>query len=151
VKKFAVSALAIAALAGSAFGQEPVRLELRIIPQTGVLPATVSDLPQTTAGSPINFTAVGQAQRYELQYRVLDLDPSDGNNIPAGLSAASINITVSSAVAGTIGRAQISRAENGQIAGNDRPQNPDTTGLPTPAAASGRQGLHAPFRGGLFD
>ncbi|MCC6321659.1 MAG: hypothetical protein IT438_09535 [Phycisphaerales bacterium] len=148
MKKFTVSALAIAALAGSAVAQTaPVRLEFRLIPQTGTPPATVTDLAETTAGTPIAISGSARTQRYELQYRVLDLDPNDAVFVPAGLSACQINITASNAASGTMARAQLSRFE-GQLAGTTPPTSPDSSGLPT-GAASVRTGLHAPYRGGM--
>jgi len=91
----------------------------------------------------------GSTTRFELQYRILDLNLSDAI-VPAGLSAASINILSSNAAAGTFTRAQLSRAEAQNAAPAVPPTSPDTSGLPT-GTASVRAGLHAPFRGGLSD
>jgi len=151
VKKFAVSALAIAALAGSAFGQAPVRLELRILPETGTVtsPAGAGIVQGAPTSAPGPTLASGTVQRYQLQYRVLDLDPNDAVNVPAGLSAASINITLNNAAGGTLAQAQLTR-HAAQLAGSAAPPSPDLTGLPTGTAIA-RRGLHAPFRGGFAD
>jgi len=144
MKNLVLSALVVAALAGTANAQ--ARLELRVVRQNGVpsnpVGAGVTDVDVNNSVT----TTAGTTLRFELQYRVLDTDVND-IVVPAGLSSATINITSGT---GTLTRAQISRAENGQT-GSDLPLSPDTTGLPAPAAASGRRGLHAPFRGGLVD
>lgn len=145
MKKFTVSALAVAALAGSAIAQ-PVRMEFRIVPQTGTPPATVNDGPLTTAGTPITLSGTERTQRYELQYRILDLIPND-DVFPAGLTAAEIDITVSNPASGSFARAQLSRFE-AQLAGTVPPTTSDSSGLPS-GAAIGRAGLHSPYRGGM--
>ncbi|MFN7022586.1 MAG: hypothetical protein ACK4WH_14850 [Phycisphaerales bacterium] len=147
MKKFTVSVLAIAALAGSAAAQTfPVRMEVRIVPQTGTPPATVTDGPLTTPATPITISGTERTQRFEMQYRILDLDLSD-SIFPAGLTAAEIDITVNNPASGSFARAQLSRFE-AQLAGTIPPTSTDSSGLPTGAAA-GRAGLHSPYRGGL--
>lgn len=148
MKKFAVSALAIAALAGAAHAQ-PVRLEFRLVPQTGTPPAAVTDSALTTPATPITLSGTSRTQRYELQYRVLDLNTAD-NVFPAGLSAAQINITASSPTAGTFARAQLSRFERQTNNATTPPSSPDNSGLPLGGSSTGT-GLHSPFRGGMAD
>ena len=140
MKKFAVSALAIAALAGVAQAQ-PVRLELRLVPQTGTLPGAITD-----AASSAPITDVGQSRRFEVQYRILDLDAND-DIFPAGLTAGQMNVTIAGGIAGTFSRALISRFEAQQAAGTP-PTTSDTSGNPTGALA-GATGMHRPFRGGI--
>jgi len=154
VKKFAVSALAIAALAGSAMGQ-PVRFELRLVPQSGTVTSPAGLGVTDLAATPNIGANADRTRRFELQYRVLDLDPNDfdfltGNPfVAAGLTAASINITVGNTTAGSFDRAQISRFEATTNTPTTPPSSTDQSGLPTPASAAGRAGLHAPYRGGL--
>gem|GEM_PF-1576236 len=148
MKKFAVSALAIAALAGSAMGQ-PVRFELRLVPQSGTVTSPAGAGVIDLAATPNIGANADRTRRFELQYRVLDLDPNDAVFVPAGLAAASINITVGNTTAGSFDRAQLSRFEASTNTPTTPPSSPDLSGLPTPAAAAGRAGLHAPYRGGL--
>lgn len=140
MKKFAVSALAIAALAGVAQAQ-PVRLELRLVPQTGTVATSVVD-----AASSAEITAAGQSRRFEIQYRILDLIDTD-DIFPAGLTAGQMNVTVAGGVNATFSRALISRFE-AQQAGGTPPTSPDASGAPTGALA-GATGMHRPFRGGI--
>jgi uncharacterized protein (TIGR03382 family) len=154
VKKFVVSALAVAALAGSALGQaQPVRLEFRIVPQTGTVttPAGTGIVDSALTTAPGPTLTSGSVQRYALQYRVLDLDPSDAVNVPAGLSACSINITISGAggAGGSLAAAQLTRFQ-AQLANTTPPASPDVSGLPTGAAAV-RTGMNTPYRGGFSD
>jgi hypothetical protein len=152
VKKFVVSALAIAALAGSAVGQ--VRFDLRIVAQTGnptTAPSLVTD-DATQPDSAANRQTVAGAKRFELQYRLVDLDTNDAIH-PAGLTTATINITLSNPAAGTLDRALLSTAEAGAGArpprtiGQAAPFNGTTD--TTVAATSGVRGVHSPFRGGF--
>jgi len=144
MKNLVLSVLAVAALAGTANAQ--ARLELRLVRQSGnvTTPAgagvTDVDINNVYSGAP------GDVLRFELQYRVVDLDDTD-DITPAGLSSGTINISTTT---GTLTRAQLSRFE-AQLAATTPPTSTDTSGLPTPAANSGRRGLHAPFRGGLAD
>lgn len=63
MKKAVLSAFVVAACAGSAFAQEPVRLDLRIVRQSGFVPATVTDVD---ANSSYTATA-GEVIRFEVQ------------------------------------------------------------------------------------
>ncbi|MFN7022587.1 MAG: hypothetical protein ACK4WH_14855 [Phycisphaerales bacterium] len=139
MKKFVLSSLVLAALAGTAVAQ-PVRMELRLVRQDGTPPGTVTDIDidSSVTANP------GDVLRFEMQYRILDLDLND-DIFPAGLTAATIDITSST---GTLLRGQLSRFE-AQLAGAlNPPTSTDSSGLPS-GSASGRQGLHSPFRGGL--
>jgi hypothetical protein len=157
MKTFVVAALAVAAAAGSTFGQD-VRLDLRLVRQNRVVPATspngVVDIDANSS-----YTATpGEQIRFELQYRLVDLNTSDAI-VPAGLTGAQINITLPVAV-GSFARALTSGAETnagarpprtlGQPAdtvawlGGTAPDNSGLGGNPT-----SRTGLHSPFRGGM--
>lgn len=139
MKKFVLSSLALAALAGTAVAQ-PVRLELQIVRQAGTLPGVITDIDvnSTVTANP------GDVLRFEMQYRILDLDTND-SIVPAGLTAATIDIT---STTGTLLRGQLSRFE-AQLAGAlNPPTSTDSSGLPS-GSASVRRGLHSPFRGGL--
>lgn len=158
MKKFAISALAVAALAGSALGQS-ARVDLRIVPQNGtpgVAPGVSEDAVADTAGARVTL---GAAKRFEVQYRIIDLITTD-TIVPAGLSALVMNITVSNAANGTLTRAITSLSE-----ANAGARPPRTAGQPAPtvvwlmgptpdvsaANPTGRTGMHSPFRGGFSD
>lgn len=146
MKKIAVlSAMAVLAAAGAANAQSTLanaRLEMRIVPQDGTPPGTVTDAPGVVnvAASDTNRT-----RRFEVQYRIQNAD-----GIAAGLSSMQFNI-VGQLVGGGIGfsldRAQLSRFE-AQLAGATPPSSPDASGLPSGSAAT-TAGLHRPFRGGI--
>lgn len=143
MKKFVVPALAIAALAGSALGQNSsnaVQLQLRIVPQDGLPPGVVTDL----ASSP-TVTGSGQTRRFEVQYRIFDQNTGD-TVVPAGLVSGALRITLTGGAAGnsTLTRALLTRSE-AQLAGANPPPNPDSSG----ANNNGAEGLHRPFRGGI--
>lgn len=118
---------------------QPVRLEFRLVPQEGLLPGPISDVPV-----PALITGAGQVRRFELQYRVLDLDLTD-EIVPAGLADAKINIVMEPAGVGTLDRALLSQFEANQ-AGATPPTSPDDSGAAT-GVLSGAAGLHRPFRG----
>lgn len=122
---------------------EPVRLELRIVPQSGALPGLITD-----AVAPAPITAANQPARFELQYRILDLISTD-SIVPAGLGIGLLNIrlTDASGNTGAFDRAPLSRYE-AQLAAAAPPSSPDSSGGPlTPL--TGAAGLHRPFRGGI--
>lgn len=149
MKKFAVSALAVAALAGAAFGQgqttDQVQLQLRLVPQTGLPADAVVD--HVGDQHPDTLTGAGQVFRFEVQYRLVDLNTGDAF-FPAGLTAGNLRITASGGTGnGQLERALISRFE-AQQAGSTPPTSPDTSGNPT-GAFLGAAGLHRPFRGGI--
>lgn len=153
MKKAVLSALVVAALAGTATAQ--VRLELRLVRQMGTPanPGAANPVTDIDSNSSVTGTA-GQTFRFELQYRILNLvKDADGDFVdddgilPSGLSAATINITSST---GTLLRAQLSNFEHSNGTATAIPPNPDATGIGFGGAA-GRRGLHAPFRGGLVD
>ncbi len=145
MKKFVVPALAIAALAGTAFGQgmttDQVRLELRLISQTGTVGTSVQSFdvaqhPDTSSSNP---------RRFEVQWRLVDLNPADAFN-PAGLVSGNLRIV---STGGTLERALLSRNEAG---GTGAPAVTTPVNLTTDtsiASANGSQGLHRPFRGGI--
>lgn len=152
MKKSVVSALAVAALAGAAFGQagNNVRLDVRIVPQNG-LPSgivapfgTVTDQTDTVHDQ---ITAAGDIRRFEVQFRIIV--PAGGTGFaPAGLTAGSLRIVASGATGnGTLERALISRFESTQ-AGSTAPGTSDSSGVATNAFATAR-GLHRPYRGGI--
>jgi len=155
MKKLVLSALVVAALAGTASAQNTARLELRLVRQIGTPANPGASNPVVDVVDPANtvISTSGTQLRFELQYRIFDLTPDD-DNVPAGLSSSTMNITSGS---GTLLRAQLSRSEASGAA-ND-PQSPDISGLPIgtttttdPAfsgANSARRGLHTPFRGGM--
>lgn len=154
MKKFAVSALAIAALAGTALGQgmttNQVRLELRLVSQMGLpgtSPVTSADVDthtDTTSGA-------GVARRFEVQYRLVDLDPND-SFVPAGLTAGNLRII---ATGGTLERAILSKNEarnpSGGLPSISQSVNldTDTSAISGNATIGAFRGLHAPFRGGI--
>jgi hypothetical protein len=146
--------LALAALACAgvpcAFA-DPVRLELRIVPQSGVpgvlcvyddppTPLGTADPPREAWASP------NIARRFEVQYRLIDTDASDGVS-PAGLQSATLNILAASSTAGLWGRAllSISEGQPDAAAASTPPEPIDCSGLPIQPALRPR-GLHQPFR-----
>jgi hypothetical protein len=154
VKNVVVSALAIAALAGSAFAQDAVRLELRLVSQMGTpsnpaSPVTSQDVlthTDTTSG-------IGVARRFEVQYRIVDLNDGD-TIVPAGLTAGSLRLV---ATGGTLEKAILSRQEaRNPSAGTpalipvSQSVNLDTDNyIISGAAGSPWRGMHQPFRGGF--
>jgi uncharacterized protein (TIGR03382 family) len=150
VKKFVVPALAVAALAGSALGQgmttDQVRLELRLVSQTGTVGTSVQSFDVATHPD----TSSSNPRRFEVQYRLVDLNTADAFN-PAGLTSGNLRIV---ATGGTLERALLSRFESG----NPTAGTPALPPVSTPvnlttdtsiAAGNGAQGLHRPYRGGI--
>lgn len=154
MKKVVLSALVVAALAGTATAQ--VRLELRLVRQTGTPanPGSANPVVDVDVNSSVTTTS-GSVLRFEVQYRILnlvkdaDFDGIDDDGIlPDGLSAATLNVSSINGT-GTFNHAQLSRFEH-SLAGVTPPASPDISGVGT-APASGRRGLHNPYRGGLAD
>lgn len=173
MKKFAVSAFAVAMVAGSAVAQlAPVHMDLRIVRQTGGSPpnvpgsGTANAIVDVDANSSFT-TSPGAVLRFEVQYRLLD--NQGGANALAGLSGLQMDITSSTTTA-ALSRAILSGAE---IAPSIPARPPRTPGQPAadpwlnPATAPFRDtsgvgnnplvppnnergtGVHAPFRGGF--
>ncbi len=144
MKNVVLSAMIVAALAGTASAQA-VRLELRIVRQSGLLPAVITDIDNNASV----ITTPGTSLRFEVQYRIIDLFPSTGGAddliYPAGLTALQFDIR--SDTDGRFEKARISRNEN--LAGEVPPTSSDASGNPVPASSAGRRGLHSPFRGGM--
>lgn len=159
MKKFAVSALAIAALAGTALGQgtstNQVRLELRLVAQTGTPSNPASTVTSVDAAQhPDTSSGLGVARRFEVQYRLVDLDTNDAFN-PAGLTSGNLRIV---ATGGTLERAILSRAEarNPTSGSPALPSvatsvnlDPDNFIISGNATIGAFRGLHAPYRGGI--
>lgn len=153
MKKAFLTALVVAALAGTANAQ--VRLELRLVRQTGTPANPGASNPVTDVDSNSSVTAVaGTTLRFELQYRLLNLvgdanhDGVDDDGIlPDGFSAGTIDIRSGN---GTLDRAQLSQFEHSNSDATIAPTSPDTSGVGF-GGASSRRGLHAPYRGGLSD
>lgn len=142
--------LLIAALCATRAHAQPttrVRLELRLIAQVGTpgAPGGVQSFEVQThpdIGSPMDV-----ARRFEVQYRLMDLDQTD-QIVPAGLASARLRLTVTNA---RLGRAGLSQIESGSPAVGLPPVS-QPVNLATdfsPAAANGSAGLHRPFRDGI--
>lgn len=154
MKKAVLSALVVAALAGTATAQ--VSLELRLVRQTGTPanPGASNPVNDVDVNSSVTTTA-GSVLRFEVQYRILNLVKDadfdfvdDDGVLPDGLSAATLQVSSING-SGSFAAAQLSRNE-GQLAGIEQPPTSDTSGiggLPN----SVRRGLHNPYRGGLAD
>lgn len=156
MKKFAVSALAIAALAGTALGQgtstNQVRLELRLVSQIGTPsnPASpVTSFDRADGRHEDSSSGLGVARRFEVQYRLVDLDGNDAF-VPAGLTSGNLRIV---ATGGTLERAILSKNEARNPSGGLPPVgqsvNLDTDNSVISGTATAFRGLHAPYRGGV--
>jgi hypothetical protein len=147
-----ISILLIApAACAVAAGAEPVRLELRIVPQSGVPGVLcVYNDPPTPLGSadpPVEaWVSPGIARRFEVQYRLVDADPGDGLQ-PRGLQSVNFSILAASPTAGVWGRGLLSIAEGeaDAVATGLPPGTVDCSGLPAQPSAR-KRGLHEPFR-----
>jgi hypothetical protein len=122
-------------------------MDLRIVPQTGTLPGPITDLAGTTHDPvlAIQSTPAQRTRRFELQYRIVDLDPTD-DILPEGLFGTTIDIAVASsgaAAGSTIRRAPLSQFE-ARLADSIPPRPIDTSGLPT--SGGPYSGTHRPFR-----
>jgi hypothetical protein len=129
----------------------PYRLEMRIVPQVGVLPGPITDL-DGTKHVPVDTSrpaADDRTRRFEVQYRLIDLDPSDEFRT-GGLAATVMQLTTSTTgnVNGSlIRKARLSMYE-ARLADSSPPSQNDSSGLPTTGTFTG---LHRPFRGALMD
>jgi len=131
---------------------QPVRLEYRVVPQTGGFGA---GNPITLAG-PINgpvtlgTTPATRTMRFRVDCRVLDLLPNDSIHA-AGLSTTDmhINATPTGLTSDTaIARGLISTNERTQM--STPPAGPNQAGDdPSAPDPNGRAGLCGPFRGGM--
>lgn len=134
---------------------QDARLELRLVPQSGI-PGTlcVFDDPPTPPGSadpPIEaWVSPGIAKRLEVQFRLIDPSPADGP-APLALRSASIGIALAQPSTGLWSRALLSVLE-GEPGADPTPTQPirqvDCSGLPT-APTLRKRGLHQPFRDAL--
>lgn len=134
---------------------QDVRLELRLVPQSGIPGALcVFDDPPTPPGSadpPIEaWVSPGIAKRLEVQFRLVDPSPADGP-APLALRSASIGIVLAQPNTGLWSRALLSVLE-GEPDAQPVPAQPirqvDCSGLPT-APTLRKRGLHQPFRDAL--
>lgn len=146
---------AVVALSGMAHAQiglttDKVRLECRIVSQLGTPDAAEGVLSFDTEVHPDVDGEIGVPRRFELQYRLIDLDANDAFE-PRGLLAGQIRLT---AVGGTLHRAALSRFEAGNPSAGIPPLpsvampvnlNPDTSG----PSANGARGLQRPYRGSI--
>lgn len=127
-----------------------VRCEYRLVPQTG-LPGMPGGVVSSLATTHEAISGAGAISRFELQYRITDLNPGD-QFVPVGLSAADVRVRATGQTAGGyLETALLSRDESGSPGPGSRPVA-DPANLDTdlsPAAASGARGLHRPFRVGL--
>lgn len=162
MKKFAVlSAMAVLATAGAAFGQgaavAAATLNLRIVPVSGSLPGTLTyqndNVHDTVAATDAGTNRI---RRFSVQYQIVEGAGFEG----AIASLASLQMNITGSVAGgslaTWGfdRAALSRAQGSNNLGGaavdsvDPVGASDTTGSATGTFA-GVTGLHRAFRGGL--
>lgn len=136
-----LSAVAVAASAGSALASNDFRLDLFLVARSIAGDGTLTDVGTGN----INATA-GQQFSIELRYRIND---SNADTVGSrGLSSASIRFGTNAGANGSVSRAantayQEDPTTNGNV--NTTPiLNPDASG-----AGSGGTGLHGVFRGGL--
>lgn len=129
---------------------QPVRLELRLVPQSGApgpfaappVGCVYDDPPE--ARSPVRADA-GVAKRFEVQYRLIDTDPADGLT-PAGLAGVTFSLHASPST-GVWGRARLSGFEQlilPPLTAAPPPGTVDCRAIPISQHAAG---LHTPFRG----
>lgn len=160
MKKFAVlSAMAVLATAGAAFGQgeavAAATLKLRIVPVDDTVPGTLTFLAGNTH-STVGATDTNRTRRFSIQYQIQEAAGFEG--VIASLAAMQMNVT--SGVAGgpltsiAVDRALLSRAQGSNTLGGaaldsvDPAPAVDSTGAATGTFA-GVTGLHRAFRGGL--
>lgn len=130
---------------------DPVRLDLRIVAQSGTpgVLCVYNDPPNPfgSADPPIvAWCSPNIARRFEVQYRLADTDAGDGL-VPAGLRTVRLNIRAATSTAGLWGRAVLSLRE-GDPAPADLDEPPpriDCAGLPVQPTLR-KRGLHTPFR-----
>lgn len=144
MKPVLASAVAIGVIAGCTYAgtrtTDRVRLEVRLVGVSGT-PGVA--LVKTDSGA---HQSLGMPLRFEVQYRIVDLDTSDAIE-PAGLTSGNLRITVTS---GTLSRAVLTRNQAGGGAGT--PPVSTSINLDTdrsPLASNGAMGLHRPFRTGI--
>ncbi len=137
------AAAAVVGLAASLHAQ--VRLDLRIVPQDGVLPAAITNRADSQHQ---DLALPGEVRRFEVQYRIVDTNTGDAIN-PAGLAAMQFNICLSGGTPGAsfLQRGRLSAFE-AQQAGAVPPTATDSSGFPT-GPLNTATGLHRPFRAGL--
>jgi len=146
VKKFVVlSALAVAAAAGTTFGQggivdNTVGLTLQIVQVTGTNNTGTGYTRGTVGGVAGGPVAPGTTLLFEVQYTMSD---TGNGTFPAGLVSGVLNITGS---AGTYGFGALTKTQAGT--GGAVPATADKSGPPTGALA-GAAGLEKPYRGGF--
>lgn len=146
-----LTALVLAAglvFATSALARQAASLELRVVPQTGSPVNVVEDL-SGAFNTPVVGTPVFRDRRFEVQYRLIDTDTTDGI-VPFGLQRTRLDIT--SAISGSLNAiwmepVLLSRFEAQNHAWATPPAPRDTSGPNTSAIPS--RGLHTPFRGSL--
>lgn len=136
----------IAGLASLPALAQPVRLDLRIVPQIGTPATSVVD---TTASMLPPPSGPGQAIRFEVQYRIVDLDVED-LVLPAGLRSAIMNISTTGLPTDWTLRPAALSQEEANLADGAPPPTTDSSGPALPTADSANPaGLHHPFRGAL--
>jgi len=174
MKNVVLSALAVAALAGTAVAQ-PVRLEFQIVRVSPTVPGTTAATRLTLQGLPNDSvtTTSGTTMRFQLQYRILNLVPDvyvppvlddNGDVITPGYFSAGdgapdsmghfpnaiVPDGLSSAsinITSGLGRLQRALLSNNQnIAAGTPPLYPDASGN-----QGTRRGLVNPYRGGMSD
>lgn len=155
-KIVALSALALAASAGSAFGQAQVSFETRILVQT----ITGSGASRSIGPAAANNFNSGDRVRLTVQYRMVDLQGNPEGSY-YGISGYSFNINgETGTAAGSVNRSALTNTAVGAPGGNannaeDDANNNSNGWASGPAypqggtAAGGRSGLHNPFRFGL--
>jgi len=153
VKNLVLMTLLLFALlrTGTSVHAQPILLEFRLVPQSGLLPGIISDDQITLVSISLDhITPEQRTRRFELQFRLIDLNPAD-EIVPSGLSAVVIDITA--AVTGgpaadlTVTKARISNYES-RYSSSVPPTSTDSSGFPT-GGFTGARGLHAPYRGGI--
>jgi len=166
VKKIVLSALALASLAGSAMAQTmpdgwaaPFRVEFAIVPRLDTGTPTSHSFTDIT--TPIT-AAAGATQRFQVRYRIVDIDGADPK-FQLGLSTASFNVIASNTQVGSFSTdfqglpaARLSKRAGGVasprlegVASSGAEWN-DVSQLTGAPAGSQLFGIHAPFRTGVF-
>lgn len=146
-KIVALSALALAATAGSSFGV--ATLETRFLAQ--VTTGSGATYTVDNVAGPLSFPA-GSTVRLTLQYRVNDPASTSTTN-PRGLVGANFDLLASGPAGGTSSRSVLTGDGtfiSGEAYGNPGTANTDTYPY-VEANADGFTGLHNVYRGGLSD
>lgn len=145
MKKIALSALVLAAAAGSASAvvDPNFRLEVQLVPRIGDAATGLTDFVPDQA-NPVPCINVGDKLNIEIRYRILDQNTAD-NQSSRGLNAAVMNVSSNSA--GMLSAANLTFVQATGADADSTPFvphiNPDLTG------DSGDVGLHNAFRTGL--